>query len=225
MAERMVMPCVPLRGLSVFPHTVLHFDIGREKSIKALEASMTGDKQLFLTSQKDENILIPTPEDYYTIGTVVKVKQMLKIQGDAVRVLVEGQYRAVLTGIAVDEPYIMAEIEEAEVIPADAQELEVQAMMRSVLYAFDEYMELNPSIKEETYEVISSIEEPDIFADSVAMQLDVKIASKQEVLEALDAAYRKYLAPQRDLSGHGYILADRIAGQRRHDRGKHRNAG
>ena len=137
MAERMVMPCVPLRGLSVFPHTILHFDIGREKSVKALEAAMTADKQLFLTSQKDENILIPTPEDYYAVGTVVKIKQMLKIQGDAVRVLVEGQYRAVMSGIATEEPYIMAEITEAEIVPADPQEIEVQALMRSVLYAFD----------------------------------------------------------------------------------------
>ena len=142
MAERMVMPCVPLRGLSVFPHTILHFDIGREKSVKALEAAMTADKQLFLTSQKDENILIPTPEDYYAVGTVVKIKQMLKIQGDAVRVLVEGQYRAVMSGIATEEPYIMAEITEAEIVPADPQEIEVQALMRSVLYAFDDYMEL-----------------------------------------------------------------------------------
>ena len=161
MAERMVMPCVPLRGLSVFPHTILHFDIGREKSVKALEAAMTADKQLFLTSQKDENILIPTPEDYYEVGTVVKIKQMLKIQGDAVRVLVEGQYRAVMSGVATEEPYIMAELTEAEITPADPQEVEVQAMMRSVLYAFDEYMELNPSIKDEVYELIKKMKTND----------------------------------------------------------------
>ena len=97
--ERIVLPCIPLRGLSVFPRTILHFDIGREKSIKALEAAMEGDKLLFLASQIDENILIPTQDDYYHVGTVVKVKQMLKIQGDAVRVLVDGQYRAKLENI------------------------------------------------------------------------------------------------------------------------------
>lgn len=94
MTERITMPCVPLRGLSVFPRTILHFDIGREKSVRALETAMATDKMLFLTSQKDENILLPTSDDYYHIGTVVRVKQMLKVQGDAVRVLVEGQYRA-----------------------------------------------------------------------------------------------------------------------------------
>ena len=147
MKDRILMPCVPLRGLSIFPRTILHFDIGREKSIKALEAAMSGDKLLFVTSQKDENILIPTPDDYYHVGTVVKVKQMLKIQGDAVRVLVDGQYRATIEEIITEEPFIQAEIEEAEIIPADSTELEVQAMMRSVLYAFDEYIELNPAVK------------------------------------------------------------------------------
>ena len=137
MKDRILMPCIPLRGLSIFPRTILHFDIGREKSIKALEAAMNGDKLLFVTSQKDENILIPTPDDYYHVGTVVKVKQMLKIQGDAVRVLVDGQYRATIEEIITEEPFIQAEIEEAEIIPADSTELEVQAMMRSVLYAFD----------------------------------------------------------------------------------------
>ena len=190
MKDRILMPCVPLRGLSIFPRTILHFDIGREKSIKALEAAMNGDKLLFVTSQKDENILIPTPDDYYHVGTVVKVKQMLKIQGDAVRVLVDGQYRATIEEIITEEPFIQAEIEEAEIIPADSTELEVQAMMRSVLYAFDEYIELNPAVKEEVYDLISSIGEPDIFADTIAMQMDIKTAAKQELLEAFDVKTR-----------------------------------
>ena len=190
MKDRILMPCIPLRGLSIFPRTILHFDIGREKSIKALESAMNGDKLLFVTSQKDENILIPTPDDYYQVGTVVKVKQMLKIQGDAVRVLVDGQYRATLEEIVTEEPFIQAAVEEAEIIPADNTELEVQAMMRSVLCAFDEYIELNPAVKEEVYDLINSIEEPDIFADTIAMQMDIKISDKQEILEAFDVKER-----------------------------------
>lgn len=190
MKDRILMPCIPLRGLSIFPRTILHFDIGREKSIKALESAMNGDKLLFVTSQKDENILIPTPDDYYQVGTVVKVKQMLKIQGDAVRVLVDGQYRATLEEIVTEEPFIQAAVEEAEIIPADNAELEVQAMMRSVLCAFDEYIELNPAVKEEVYDLINSIEEPDIFADTIAMQMDIKISAKQEILEAFDVKER-----------------------------------
>lgn len=190
MKDRILMPCIPLRGLSIFPRTILHFDIGREKSIKALESAMNGDKLLFVASQKDENILIPTPDDYYQVGTVVKVKQMLKIQGDAVRVLVDGQYRATLEEIVTEEPFIQAAVEEAEIIPADNTELEVQAMMRSVLCAFDEYIELNPAVKEEVYDLINSIEEPDIFADTIAMQMDIKISAKQEILEAFDVKER-----------------------------------
>lgn len=190
MKDRILIPCIPLRGLSIFPRTILHFDIGREKSIKALESAMNGDKLLFVTSQKDENILIPTPDDYYQVGTVVKVKQMLKIQGDAVRVLVDGQYRATLEEIVTEEPFIQAAVEEAEIIPADNTELEVQAMMRSVLCAFDEYIELNPAVKEEVYDLINSIEEPDIFADTIAMQMDIKISAKQEILEAFDVKER-----------------------------------
>ena len=78
--ERIVMPCIPLRGLIVYPNTILHFDVGREKTIRALEAAMARDKILFVTAQKDENILIPTEDDYYRTGTVIKIKQMLKIQ-------------------------------------------------------------------------------------------------------------------------------------------------
>lgn len=190
MTERIVMPCVPLRGLSVFPRTILHFDIGREKSVKALEEAMASDKLLFLTSQKDDNIMIPTENDYYHVGTVVRVKQMLRIQGDAVRVLVEGQYRAVLTELIDEDPFLFCEIEAAEIAQADPQELEVQAMIRSVLDAFDDYISLRPDIKDEVYDLISSIQEPDIFADTIAMQLEVKPATKQEVLEAFDVKER-----------------------------------
>ncbi len=88
MSDSILMPCIPLRGLIVYPRTVLHFDIGREKSIKALETAMEFDKLLFVASQKDENVLIPTQDDFYHTGTVVKVMQMLKIQGDGGRGLV-----------------------------------------------------------------------------------------------------------------------------------------
>ena len=188
--ERIVLPCIPLRGLSVFPRTILHFDIGREKSIKALEAAMNGDKLLFVTSQIDENILIPTQDDYYHVGTVVKVKQMLKIQGDAVRVLVDGQYRAKLEYVLEEEPFIKAEISEADIIDADPEDIETEALMRCVLDTFDEYMSLNTSVKEEVYDLISSIKEPDIFADTIAMQMNIRISDKQEILEAFDVKAR-----------------------------------
>ena len=88
--EMMELPMIPLRGLSVFPNMVLHFDIGREKSINALEKAMVMNQYIFLASQKDDNTDLPTPDDFYHIGTVGKIKQMLKLPGDSIRVLVEG---------------------------------------------------------------------------------------------------------------------------------------
>ena len=134
------MPCIPLRGLLIFPNTVLHFDVGREKSIKALEAAMGSDKLLFVASQKDENILIPTEDDYYRVGTVVKIKQILKIQGDTVRVLVEGLDRAAIKEVVSEDPFIAVDLEILETITAQEDDLETQAMLRVVLNTFDEYI-------------------------------------------------------------------------------------
>ncbi len=190
MTQKITMPCVPLRGLSVFPRTILHFDIGREKSVKALETAMATDKMLFLTSQKDDNVLLPTPDDFYEIGTVVRVKQMLKVHGDAVRVLAEGKYRAKLENVIMDDPYLLCEVSELETIPADPAEPEVQAMMRLVLDAFEDYASLLPNMKDDVYDLICSINEPDILCDTLAMQLNIKLSLKQEILEEADEKKR-----------------------------------
>ena len=184
------MPCIPLRGLLIFPNTVLHFDVGREKSIKALETAMANDKLLFVASQKDENILIPTEDDYYRVGTVVKIKQMLKIQGDTVRVLVEGLHRAAIKEVVSEDPYIAVDLEMLETIPADAEEVETQAMLRVVLNTFDEYAKLNPAIKTDMYDLSVIMDDADMIADTIAIQLDVEIEKKQEILEALDVKER-----------------------------------
>ena len=183
--ERLVMPCIPLRGLSVFPQTVSHFDVGREKSVKALEAAMKKDKILFVSSQKDENILIPTEEDYYRVGTVVKIKQMLKIQGDSVRVLVEGLYRAAIKQVVSEEPYITAEVEEVPKNHVSEDDLEVEALKRVVLNSFDEYLNLNPSARTDTYDMAAAFKDAEIFADTVAVQLNLDTEDKQEILETL----------------------------------------
>jgi len=188
--EERVLPCIPLRGLSVFPRTIMHFDIGREKSIKALEYAMKNGKELFVAAQMDENILIPTEDDYYEVGTVVKVKQMLKIQGDSIRVLVDGQYRAIRYEVAAEEPFIMVRTKEAEITSDDKQNPEVKALMRAVLEQFDQYLKMSSSKKENAYDIIVGIDEPEIFADTIAMQLNVKLSQKQEVLEAFDVKER-----------------------------------
>lgn len=188
--EMKVLPCIPLRGLTIFPQTIMHFDVGREKSIKALEYAMKNGKEIFVTSQKDDNILIPTEDDFYHVGTVVKVKQMLKIQGDTIRVLVDGQYRAVLKSIVSEEPFLTAETEEAEILTADPEETEIQALMRDILNNFDAYLEFDTGLKDSAYDVAASISEPGIFADTIAMQMNIKVSQKQLVLDAFDEKER-----------------------------------
>ena len=204
-AELPTFPCIPLRGLTIFPQTIMHFDIGREKSIKALEYAMKHGKELFVTSQMDENILIPTPDDYYKVGTVVKVKQMLKIQGDSVRVLVDGQYRAVLKELVREEPFLVARVEEAELIPASLEDPEVTAFKRAALDNFDEYLSFDTGVKDSAYDVVASIEDPGLFADTLTMQLAISIPKKQEVLEAFDVKERLAVL-NRILAGENHIL-------------------
>jgi len=204
-AELPTFPCIPLRGLTIFPQTIMHFDIGREKSIKALEYAMKHGKELFVTSQMDENILIPTPDDYYKVGTVVKVKQMLKIQGDSVRVLVDGQYRASLKELVSEEPFLVARVEEAEIIPASLDDPEVTAFKRAALDNFDEYLSFDTGVKDSAYDVAASIEDPGLFADTLTMQLAISIPKKQEVLEAFDVKERLAVL-NRILAGENHIL-------------------
>ena len=203
--ELPAFPCIPLRGLTIFPQTIMHFDIGREKSIKALEYAMKNGKELFVTSQMDENILLPTPDDYYKVGTVIKVKQMLKIQGDSVRVLVDGLYRAVLKELTAEEPFLMARVEKAEIIPADPQDPEIQAFVRAALDNFDQYLEFDTGLKDSAYDIVASIEDPSLFADTMIMQMPVRIPRKQEVLEAFDVKERLVVL-NRILVGENHIL-------------------
>lgn len=191
--ENLIMPCIPLRGISVFPQTVAHFDVGREKSVKALEAAMKKDKILFVSSQKDEYILIPKEEDYYKVGTVVKIKQMLKIQGDSVRVLVEGLHRASIKEVVSEEPYITVSIEEIPRNHVSEDDLETEAMKRIVLNSFNEYLDLNPNAKSDTYDMSVAFKDAEIFADTVAVQLDLDLEEKQEILETFDIKARLVL--------------------------------
>jgi len=190
MSEKYILPSIALRGLLVFPHTVLHFDVGREKSIKALEAAMAGDKLIFLATQKDEAVLIPTPDDYYEVGVVCKVKQMLKVQGDAIRVLVEGQSRAVRKTILREEPYIETAVETLEITNNDGDEPEVQAYMRTALLQYQDYTDLNEAISPETLSTLQEIDDPDSFADILSNHLDIKLKKKQEILEKADVKER-----------------------------------
>lgn len=190
MTDSVLMPCVPLRGLSIFPGTILHFDVGREKSIKAIEAAMNTDRYIFLVAQRDDGILMPTKEDCYRMGTVAKVKQMLKVQGSGFRVIVEGLYRADILEMQVDDPYITVNFAEVKEIPMDTESNDTKALMRAVVNSFEDYVSLSPAMNEEIVNPILSIKEPEVLADTIAMNLDIPVDKKQGLLEELSVEKR-----------------------------------
>ena len=130
------MPILALRGLTVFPKQMLHFDVGREKSVKALELAMKGDQRIFLVTQK--NILDdePTEKHLYRIGTVAKIKQVLRTQGDLVRVLVEGEYRACIGQLLQTEPCLSGRVESVPEQNSDAGAPREEALMREAVMLF-----------------------------------------------------------------------------------------
>ncbi len=179
------LPLIPLRGLLVFPYMVLHFDVGREKSIKALEEAMVNDQMIFLATQKEVDIELPTQEDFFDIGTICKIKQMLKLPGDAIRVLVEGINRGRVVEVIEEDPYFKVNIEEY-VFDDDQNDRELEALMRAVLGAFESYIGVSSKISPEVMLSVSTIEEPGRLADVIASHMALKTEQKQEILEAFD---------------------------------------
>jgi ATP-dependent Lon protease len=186
----LVLPMIPLRGMTIFPNMVLHFDIGREKSINALEKAMIKNQHIFLAAQKDETTDLPTTKDFYHIGTVAKIKQMLKLPGDSIRVLVEGLHRGRIEEILFEVPYFKCVVkempdEEPELMPA-----RMQALMRSVLANFDGYLAMNQKLSADIFPTVATINEPGRFADLIAGHMDLKVEEKQDLLECLDITER-----------------------------------
>ena len=141
-----LMPLLPLRGIVVYPHMILHFDVGRTKSIKAIEEAMLEEQLIFLVAQKDPSIEDPTPEDIYTCGTIARIKQLLRLPGDTIRVLVEGIGRAKLVGIVQTEPYYLARIRPVKVYSIRSGKTDVQALARQVVEHFEQYAKLSGKI-------------------------------------------------------------------------------
>ena len=183
---REILPCIPLRGLSVFPNTVVHFDIGREMSVRALEHAMATDKILFVSSQKDEKVMIPTVDDLYTVGTVIRVKQMLRLQGDVVRVLVEGITRAIVDECISEENFLSVAVSRIEEhVDQESLSIEDKAEIRVLSEAFTEYAALTQQITDEIVDQTLRSERPEVMADRIASELMVPVPKKQKVLEAL----------------------------------------
>ena len=185
------LPLIPLRGLAIFPYTILNFDVGRESSLKALDEAMLGDELIFLTSQKEAEIDEPTEEDFYHVGTICKVKQMIKLPGDTVRVLVEGISRGTIEEINQDKGYFEAVIDEIVYNEDEiVNDMEVEALIRNVLESFEEYINIGNRVSPEILVSLEEIENPDRFVDTIASNIYLKPEQKQQILEEFDIAKR-----------------------------------
>ncbi|MGP4042635.1 endopeptidase La [Gracilibacillus sp. D59] len=182
------IPLLPLRGLIVYPGMVIHLDVGREKSIQALEKAMMNDQNIFLAAQKESAVDEPNTEDIYTIGAVAKVNQMLKLPNGTMRVLVEGLYRAEIKEFINEEKQFFVEIEKVEDV--HQKPAEEDALMRTLLEQFEHYTKISKKVTKETLASVTDIEEPSRFADLVASHITLKMSDKQEVLETLDVTKR-----------------------------------
>ncbi len=186
--KQRVIPLLPLRGVLVFPYMVIHLDVGREKSISALEEAMIGDREIFLATQKDAQNDFPGHDDIYTVGSVAEIKQLLKLPGGTIRVLVEGLRRGEIIEYLEDEPFYRVRITEYDEVVEKNPEIE--ALMRNIIYLFEQYVKLGKKIAPETVVSIITIEEPSRLADLIATHLALKITEKQAILEALDVKVR-----------------------------------
>ena len=182
------LPLLPLRDVVVFPHMVIPLFVGRPKSIKALESAMEAGKSIVLIAQKSAAKDEPAPEDLYTIGTLANILQMLKLPDGTVKVLVEGSQRAHINQVFDATTHFTVE---ATPIAADNEiTAEVEAMRRTLVAQFDQYVKLNKKIPPEILTSLSGIDEPGRLADTIAAHLPLKLEQKQEVLEMFPARKR-----------------------------------
>ena len=183
------MPVLALRGLMVFPHMVLHFDVGRAKSVAALEQAMMDDQQIFLVAQKDAEVDDPSVEDLCRVGTIASIKQVMNLPGDTIRVLVEGEKRAVLDTITQEEPYIHGAVIPAE-DSVDASSVEVQALVRATQDFFESFAKASQQVSQETVNSVRDVDAPEQIADLIAANVLTHMEDRQKILEELDVKRR-----------------------------------
>ncbi|MEQ5774000.1 MULTISPECIES: endopeptidase La [unclassified Thalassospira] len=188
LAHADIYPVLPLRDIVVFPHMIVPLFVGREKSVRALEDVMREDKQILLVTQKDAGLDDPSVDDLYRVGTVASVLQLLKLPDGTVKVLVEGGKRAQISGFVDNAEFFQAygSVRDED----DEDESELEALSRSVVTQFEQYIKLNKKIPPEVLVSVNQIEEPAKLADTVASHLALKISEKQELLETASIAAR-----------------------------------
>jgi len=187
-AKTAIFPVLPLRDIVVFPHMIVPLFVGRDKSVKALEDVMQDDKQILLVAQKNAGQDDPAVEDIYEMGTIGTVLQLLKLPDGTVKVLVEGSQRAKIVRYTENDDFFQAEAELLDDAVDDSKDLE--ALSRSVVTQFEQYIKLNKKIPPEVLVSLNQIEDPGKLSDTIASHLALKISEKQELLEFVSAADR-----------------------------------
>ncbi|WP_107942910.1 endopeptidase La [Metasolibacillus fluoroglycofenilyticus] len=182
------IPLLPLRGLLVYPSMVLHIDVGRDRSVAALEHAMLNESYIFLAAQKDMRVEAPEKEDLFKIGTLATVKQMLKLPNGTLRILVEGVSRAQVKRYKEDFKFTTVDLELSE--DSTYKDPETEALMRTLLVYFEKYAKVSKKITEETIDSVIDITEPGRLADVIASHLPLKVQEKQEILAIFNVKKR-----------------------------------
>ena len=180
-----VMPALALRGLTIFPNMMLHFDVGREASIKALDESMTSGQPIFLVAQRDMAVEEPEEADLYRVGTISTVRQILRLPGGNVRVMVEGVSRGRLQCLTQTTPYFTAQVEEIPEETTFRRSARTEALIRQTYELFENYIDLAPKMTPDILLSVLSSEEPGYIADYIAQNLPMRTGDKQAILEEL----------------------------------------
>ena len=188
------MPVLALRGLTVFPKNTIHFDVGREKSVRALDKAMSADQRIYLVTQKDILQDDPDLKDLYPMGTVAHVRQILKVSGDTVRVLVYGEYRARITDVVKTTPYLCARTESVPDLEYTSGTARIEALKRQAAQLFDEFADLTQRPVQDVMLKILSTDDPGLIADLLTQSATFGYAEKMRVLQNLHPVHRLEMA-------------------------------
>ncbi|MGN0940310.1 MAG: endopeptidase La [Selenomonadaceae bacterium] len=185
-----VMPLVPLRGMVVFPYMIVNLDAGRDRSMAALEQAMTDDHKVLLCAQRDASLNDPAENDMYDMGTVAEVKQLVKMPGGSLRVLVEGLYRGRIIGYRALEKFDAVVVERHKDSDEETGSMELEALTRSVVSQFEKWVKLSQKMPAEAFVSVTMMDDVGRLADLIASHLNLKLEEKQELLELVDISER-----------------------------------
>ena len=179
------VPTLALRGLTIFPNMMLHFDVARAASIRALDEAMSGAVPIFLVAQKDLMVEEPKQEDLYTVGTLCNVRQILRLPGDNVRVMVDGVSRGRLIALTQTDPCLVADVEEIPALEHTQNTPKGEALVRQTYDLFETYCSLAPRMNPETFLSVLANDDPGYIADYIAQNINLRVEDKQAILEEL----------------------------------------